>query len=231
VKKKVVDILSKKHLRIELYISFYNEYFIGGGRGSGIIDSFVIKDSENKPYIPASTIKGRIKYNFALLLNTFKNQLFCGFDNMDRGTKNKNCQCIICKWFGREGNKPGILYFNDLKLNDKSQSFQNDYSIRSGILIDRYTKNAMDKALFTIETSGMGGAHKFAGEIEGYVDSEDFKNYIPILYTAIAMIETLGGSQSRGLGWLSHECSIKVFENNNEIDAETIRNWGELLEV
>lgn len=223
--------MSKVHIELKLTLNFYNGMFIGGGKGSGLIDSFVIKDHKNRPYIPASTIKGRIRYNYALLLNSFpKLGEFCNF-NGKNDEKNHQCKCEVCTVFGGEGNNPGLLYFDDLKMDNDLEESKYLYSVRTGILVNRYNKQVKDEALFKFETSAIGEEQQFTGCIEGYLQDKDYKKQLLLIYTAIKMIKTLGGNQSRGLGWLGDRCSIKVIVNDKEIQEDVLKKWGEALEV
>lgn len=205
--------MSKKHIVINLDISFYNQCFIGGGKGGSNIDMYTLKDSEDKPYIPASTIKGRVRANFSMLLKTFyKNK--------------KDAEYIVTKWFGEGGNKPGKLYFDDLKMegNDLEKSYM--YDVRNGITVDRYRRCVRDRALYNIQTAGAGGNEHFQGQISGYVLEEDYEEFMPYLFTAVKMIKTIGGSQSRGIGWLSDDSVIELGEN-----GEDIEKWGVNCEI
>lgn len=223
--------MSKIKLKIELSLSFYNGVHIGGGKGSGFIDSLVLKDYKGNPYIPGSSLKGRIRYNYALLINSFSGiGTLCGFT----GASNKNvlsCNCDVCKLFGGRGNNPGMLYFQDLKLKDSNTNKNALYSVRTGIQIDRFSNVVKDKALFTLETSGISENNPFVGFIEGYIDEKDYKQQIILLYTAIKMIESLGGNQSRGFGWISNNSTVKIFVDDKLIDDSTLEKWGECIEI
>lgn len=221
-KKGRRESLSKKHLRLDLIFNFYNGMLIGGGKGGDLIDSFVLKDYDNKPYIPASTIKGRVRYNYTMLLNTFSDNE--SFHSLNAGKE-------VCKLFGGEGNSPGILYFEDLKLDKNSIKDKYLYDTRVGILINRYNRQVKDDAFFQYEISAIDEKQKFVGSIEGYMDEKDYKKQVVLLYTAIKMIQTLGGNQSRGVGWLGDNSAVKVFLDNKFIDENTLENWGENIEI
>ena len=196
-------------------MNFYNGMFIGGGKGTGLIDSFVLKDYNNKPYIPGSTVKGKVKHNYTMLVNSFLEER----------------DFHISQIFGQGGNSQGTLYFEDLKLQDNCISDKYLYDTRTGILVNRYNNQVKDQALFQYEVSGISEEQKFAGGIEGYIDKESYKKQIILLYTAIRMVETIGGNQSRGLGWLGEDCQVKIYLDNRYIDEDALRNWGDEVEV
>ena len=197
-------------------MNFYNGIFIGGGKGTGLIDSFVLKDYRNKPYIPGSTLKGRIRHNYTLLSNSFF--------QMDEGLD-------TCKLFGGSGNNPGILYFENLKLQDDSIGDKYLYNSRVGILINRCNKLARDQAFFQYETMAIDKGQKFIGNIEGYIEDRYYKKQIILLYASIKMIQTLGGSQSRGLGWLDDDCRAEIFLDDEAVSVNTLQKWGEEIGI
>ena len=76
--------MAKKKIRFEvevvtgLHIGGPSEYEVGG------IDNVVIKDPEGYPYIPGSSLKGKIRS----LLETYKEEgkyKFSGYKNVDSG--------------------------------------------------------------------------------------------------------------------------------------------------
>lgn len=215
--------MSKVHLNIKLKINFDNEFHIGGGKGNSSISSLVLKDINNKPYIPGSTVKGRLRYNIYQILN--------GYGKVDcTPFGEEGCQCLVCNLFGVPGNKQGQLIFNDLKLNDDTKEI-NYYSLKTGIRINRYLKVVKDEALFTIETTGKSGNLFFNGDIVGYLSKETYQKEISYIVMGLKLIKTLGSSQSRGLGWLGDQCQFNVYVDGQEINDNTLKEWGDLIEI
>ncbi len=227
--------MGKVHVSFKIKLGFYNDYFIGGGKGNGLIDSYVLKDHNKRPYIPASTIKGRTRYNASRLLNNLGGLSFCGFEESkneaQKNEDNQNCYCDICTLFGASGNKRGILNFDDLKLIEEQQDLGNYYSNRVGIQINRYLKIAEDRAIYNMETSGLSGNLWFEGSIDGYFQKDKYKKYVLLIYIAFKMINSLGGNQSRGLGWISEDSDMEIYVDNVMIEKETIVEWGESIEI
>lgn len=132
---------------------------------------------QGKPYIPASTVKGKIRNNF-YMINEFNH------------TEN-NCNCCMCRIFGKPGYSPSKIYIDDFVTEEEPQTF-----IRFGNAIDRYRKTARDNALFTEELSGNS---LFKGIIKVYFD-DDTVAYKEKLEMAIKMIDSIGNGRSRGHG-------------------------------
>jgi len=150
-----------------------------------IIDGFIDKSTvkyKGKPYIPASTIKGKIKNNFYMI--------------SDLNHQEEGCVCPMCKIFGEPGYSPSKIYIDDFVTEEEPLTL-----IRFGNAIDRYTKTAKDKALFTEELSGNS---LFKGTIKVYFD-DDTINYKEKLEMAIKMIDSIGNGKSRGRGHIEVE--------------------------
>lgn len=137
------------------------------------------------PYIPGSTIKGKIRSNFYKISD---------IDHVE-----SNCRCPMCLIFGGEGYSPSKIYIDDFRLDEDSNgelSHSRDFSIKYGNAINRYTKTAKDNALFVQEVANKA---KFVGQVSIYFDSETIK-YKDNLELAMNMIDSIGGGRSRGYG-------------------------------
>ena len=147
--------------------------------------AFTVRDAQNKSMIPGTTLKGVLKQSYALISNE---------EHLSSG----NCECKVCKLFGKGGYSPARIYIDDFKL--KSPEYQ---EIRSANAIDRHRKVCVEGALFTKEV--------VYGEYEGFVTAyvEDEKQ-IKELKAALCLIKSIGGSKSRGLG--NVEVAVKEVE-------------------
>lgn len=96
-----------------------------GNKSNGFIKNLTIKDSEGKPYIPGSTIKGLIRDNYRSICN-----------NSD-------------EIFGKEGYNPSKVIVEDLKL----KSSDSNTSVRFGNAIDRYRGVSKENALYSKEVA------------------------------------------------------------------------------
>ena len=170
--------MQKVEIRISLSLKFYNEYFTGGGKGTGHVQGYLLRDALGFPYIPASLLKGNVSHN-ARMISSF-------FPKADASLL-----------FGGAGVKKGILYFDDAVWKGTGNPYQfTDY--RTSVTISRYTKTNQQGLLHTIETAGDGGGMIFAGAIQGFLPN--YEENTALLVTSLQLLYALGGSRSRGLG-------------------------------
>lgn len=173
VKKKfslIIDLHSPMHIS-------------SGSTEQGYIDKFTVK-KDGKPYIPASSIKGKVRDNFYTVL---ANKL-----DSDQAKQ------ITEEIFGGEGFSPSNIMFEDLTTNST------DTGIRFGIAVDRYRQIAKDGALFNQETAEKT---QFMGNVTVYLSNKNEK-YQQELLSAFSMIEVIGAGKSQGLGF----CKVQVQE-------------------
>ncbi|OFI07059.1 RAMP superfamily protein [Clostridium acetireducens DSM 10703] len=160
-------------------LNFKSPFNINTGEGENdFINKYTVK-LRGKPYIPGSTIKGKIKSNF-YKISDFKHK-----DN------NESCNCPMCKLFGKSGNSPSKICVDNFETKEESK-----ISIKTSNSIDRFRKVSKDGALFTEEQCYN---KEFLGEVSIVFD-EETKIYKEELEMAIKMIDFIGGSKSRGSG-------------------------------
>ncbi len=151
---------------------------------------------EGKPIIPASTLKGKMRDNFASLI---ENSCKIGIDG------GKPCSCPVCLLFGSAGYQPSRVYVQNLEIKD----FNKEYlKIRTGTAVDRYLRVVRDQALFKTQVVDKG---IFTGEMEVYFNPVTIE-YESMIILSLKMIETIGGGKSRGLGFVDVE--VKSIEKS-----------------
>lgn len=182
---------------------------IGGSKSSldiGGLDSPVIKTPQGIPYIPGSSIKGKIR----TLLGIKEGSLKVETDSQ-----------ILIKMFGTsEKGKETIsrLIFRDAILNETE--FKNFFTDKGAILDTAYTEakyeNTIDRKSGTTKTGGLrqiervpAGA-KFNFEIVVNIFDEDKEDIIGKLKEGIDLLKDnyLGGSGSRGYGKVKIDYTI-----------------------
>lgn len=144
-----------------------------------------------KPFLPASTVKGKIRSNFKSLLA----DKCCD----DQQSAVKRCKCPACSIFGKSGYQPSKIYIQNLEYSSDKQLEL--FGIRSTVAIDRYRKVAQDGALAFTEVIDNG---LFEGNMEVYFTDESII-YEKYLMTAVNMIESIGKGKSRGWGFVDVE--------------------------
>lgn len=198
----------KSDVRVTVTLRFYNEYYTGGGKGAGIIQSYLLRDIHGRPYLPASLLKGCLRHNATRLQPFFP-----------------GAQGVVGALFGEPGISKAILYFENAPLRHYEDIAPvHLLEKRTGIAIRRQTRKALDKHLFTMETSGSAGAMEFQAEIQGYVPA--CERALPLLYASIRFLKTMGGGKSRGLGWLAEPPRCDITVDGKSIETSEIGQWA-----
>lgn len=220
--------MGKVKILIKLKVKFYNEYFTGGGKGTSVISEYMQKDILGLPYIAGTALKGKLRYWGVNIYQALSNQKCSMYYH-----SNKSCECMICKMFGSGDNKQGLLRFQNLSLKvaDSLDSREKQiFNYRPGIQINRYMNVVSDGALRSYETASNITDSYFHGEINGYLEESEYKKQLVILYLAFQMMETLGGFQSRGLGWIDKK-KMNIYINSKEITETELQLWGDKVEI
>jgi len=162
----------------------------------GGIDNPFIKDPvSNLPYIPGSSLKGKMRS----LLETETKEYMINYEN-NKEQINEN----ILKIFGG-GNEPTRLIFRDLKLKEiflqKFKEGKLQLEAKTEVKINRRTGKAAGTGPRTTER--IPPDTEFIGEIlVRYINEQDLKNTLKALKKAIDLLNNdyLGSSGSRGYG-------------------------------
>lgn len=188
-----------KKIEIEVLTGLH----IGAGNDAvqiGGVDSSVIKDPiTSLPYIPGSSLKGKIRClletegNYNPLDDTIN--LYFGPTSDYLRTKKDD---------KKYEQKPTRLIFRDLFLdeNDKQKFLTGEITteFKTEIVIDRAKGTAKDGGLRTIER--VPPSIKFVGEILIRYENGELANILKVLNEGIELLnkDYLGGSGSRGYG-------------------------------
>lgn len=203
----------KKHrIHLELEINCPTHLHSGSGGSSFTTDRLICRDNANRPYIPASTLKGIIRESCEKLSRTLKfkepsnphdknltnSQSFVPFDQM---------QSPVDRLFGTKY-EPGGLFFRDAILKKNDEYVQS--TIRHRVAIQRELHTAKDKALFSTEymfpatfTTCIDGWHDEIPMLEGYPPYA-----YALLIFSIYAVHHIGGDKSTGAGWLDNKICI-----------------------
>lgn len=187
--------MKKKNLKVTVEIK--TGIHIGSGNDKmqiGGVDSAVIKDPvSNLPYIPGSSIKGKIR----CLLETE--------DSNYKGEKDTLLnKCFGSKNANDENQSPTRIIFRDLFLIDadkeKINSGEINTEFKTEIVIDRETGTAKKGGLRTIERVPPGLT--FEGDIMIRYEDSELNDIEKVIKDGINLLNNdyLGGSGSRGYG-------------------------------
>jgi len=208
---------------------------IGSGRPEvelGEVDLPVLTDPEGRPYIPGSSLKGRVRTEAERIARQ-KGMDVCKPPNVKDmcGSLKRNPDdfCICCRIFGTAGN---VSVASKVKFRDAYPLSKVETLLeRTGIAIDRDKGTVATGALYTVQAVPAGV--KFGLEIvcENMSDDE-----IKLLKAALKSVEdsALGGSSSRGFGKVRitiSKVSVRTAgyylgeEGEQVLEGEELKRW------
>ncbi|MGB9672028.1 MAG: type III CRISPR-associated RAMP protein Csx7 [Candidatus Norongarragalinales archaeon] len=208
---------------------------IGSGKAEaeiGEVDLPVLTTPDGQPYIPGSSLKGRVRAEAERIAR--QNGLdVCkppDVKSMCGSTKKRiDDFCICCKIFGSAGDisLASKVKFRDAYPTTKVETFLE----RTGIAIDREKGTVARGALYTIQAVPAGT--KFNLEIVAENMSEDELN---LLKAALRSVQdsALGGSSTRGFGKVKfaienvRERTAGYYLGKDEekvVAGETLQRW------
>lgn len=225
----------ENRLIIEGEITALMPLHVGSGRPEVRIGEVisVVRNSEGTPYIPGSSLKGKIRTEVEKIekkLGKFvcdppETKEMCGSKTNDE-TK----LCVVCQVFGTAGNK--LSRASKVKFRDALAVGSPGKETRIGIALDRETGSVHEQALYKMEAIPAGTKFKF--EIVGENLSDD---ELKLLWEGMESVQDagLGGSSTRGLGKVKIEI-LKVRERSAEFykgqkdregifEGETLGDW------
>ncbi|MCX8151313.1 MAG: CRISPR-associated RAMP protein Csx7 [Candidatus Bathyarchaeota archaeon] len=225
----------EKRLILKGTIETVTPLHIGSGKSELDIeeaDMPVIKDDQDKPYIPGSSLKGKARFEAERILrkegysvcNPPDVKSMCGSLVSDPSKF-----CLACRIFGTAGR---VSVASKVKFRDAYPVGKVEQLIqRSGIAIDRQTGAVSSRALYSVEAVPAGVAFSFEVVAENLTDDE-----LRILCAALRSVEhsAIGGASSRGFGKVkinidtAVERSAKYYlgkENEKVYSGEDLKKW------
>ncbi|MBS7634484.1 CRISPR-associated RAMP protein [Candidatus Bathyarchaeota archaeon] len=191
----------EKRIIISGIIEAITPLHIGSGKPEveiGEVDLPILRDPRGQPYIPGSSLKGRVRTEAERIARKMGMDVCEPPDvkNMCGSRKSRvEDFCICCRIFGTAGNisLASKVKFRDAYPLERIESLLE----RAGIAIDRGTGAVARGALYTIEAVPAGA--KFSLEIVADNLSDD---ELKLLKAALKSVEdsALGGSSTRGFG-------------------------------
>jgi len=207
---------------------------VGSGKSEfeiGEVDMPILTTPEGQPYIPGSSLKGRVRAEAERIARQ-KGMVVCyppKVDNMCGSKGNINALCICCRIFGTAGNVSvaSKVKFRDAYPLDTVGALLE----RTGIAIDRETGTVAKGAFYTIQAVPAGA--RFGLEIVAENLSED---ELKLLKAALKSVEdsALGGSSSRGFGKVRitiSKVSVRTAgyylgeEGEQVLEGEALKRW------
>ncbi|MCX8153584.1 MAG: CRISPR-associated RAMP protein Csx7 [Candidatus Bathyarchaeota archaeon] len=192
----------EKRLILKGTIETLTPLHIGSGKSELDIEEAdlpVLKDVNDQPYIPGSTLKGRTRVEAERILrkegypvcNPPDVKSMCGSTASEPGKF-----CLACRIFGTAGKNYSVA--SKVKFRDAYPLSKVEQLIqRSGIAIDRQTGAVSSRALYSVEAVPAGVKFGFELVAENLTDEE-----LRVLWAALRSVEhsAIGGGSSRGFG-------------------------------
>lgn len=221
-------------VRIQVTLRMTNAFNIGTGALAGSpADKPLLRERRGFPYIPGSTLKGRLRHACEALARTLGEKVcdspvaewMCP-DNAEVGIGQL---CPACRLFGAPWHA-SPLRFSDLTLISPVKSGGEAKRVRTdlrhGVSLSRQRRVAEEDLLYTTEIFLPGGQVAFAGWITGDIPEQD----LPLLLGGLASLYALGGRKTGGLGWMTVEAKLftdsaekplRILKEGRWQDAET----------
>jgi CRISPR-associated protein Csm3 len=207
--------------KFEVELIFSTPPNIGsGGQEGALADRGFIKARDGWPYIPATTLKGRLRHAVERVARGLGEQV-C--DTHHKMCRERTEACPVCRVFGSPW-LPGPLRFTDLTLSGPSILVEQrknqqhpQYARRYGVGINRRRRVAGDHLLYTTELFKPGVEVTFSGTLHGSINTED----TAWLVAGFNMLPHMGSAKSTGLGWLTAE--VTVYQNGQTVKVDTLR--------
>jgi CRISPR/Cas system CSM-associated protein Csm3 (group 7 of RAMP superfamily) len=180
-----------------------------GGSAGTFADKTIVRDGYQRPIIPGSQLKGKLRHAAEALVRSLDFQnLPDGFDDPGMGKDGPNN--VITALFGSVEHRSPLV-FADLVgvVGDpadldtlRNQPEQQRSLIRPSVALNRRRRVAEDARLLFQETSLAGTRFYSERAITGRVPHE---HYAALLWAALLLTTRWGGASSRGLGWMTIE--------------------------
>jgi CRISPR/Cas system CSM-associated protein Csm3 (group 7 of RAMP superfamily) len=224
-------------VRLELAITALTPMCVGAsGSAGGLADKALQRDAWNRPVIPGSQLKGRVRHSCERIAAALGIPIcaapveatMCPHgpaaisrtsrEELHRLRAGANApQCVICAIFG-SAMYPSPLRFGDLAATPPASTFPpvRPYAVeerlRPGVGIDRRRGAALENVLYLTETTD--GGVVFRGKIRGRwlaTPRQEVEPLIGLLIAGLTMTTRWGGGSSRGLGWAEVELQAIAF--------------------
>lgn len=243
----------KIQLKGRVFITFDIKAVTGlhiGGTDAGVeiggVDKTVIRDKlTNRPYIPGSSLKGKMRS----LLEKYHNKPINfpknkpAFHVCQSAEEYKDCE--VCQVFGVSGEQdfatPTRLVVRDIFLSEQSakelEEAQTDLpytEVKTEVSIDRVTSAANPRQMERVPAGAVFGQGEMVYSLyegEGCSAQEDLKR-LDVLLEAMRLLEDdyLGGLGSRGSGKVTFTNIRVSFRKNPLQDRQKIRSFDTLAE-
>ena len=210
--------MTERELRYVLKFRTPVAVFTGLGI-AGLLDRTVVRDSNKKPYIPGSTVKGRLRFFAERVLRSKPDENTQNFSVHEDGKphcKTLDSACTLCRLFGNPAltslisvsqawpSQEWAERFADAVRENANPVIHPDADIRPGIAISRQRRTALTDHLFQDETLPI---IEFQGQL--YLDARISQQEENFLVVIGQLVDSLGSRKAIGRGRLTQGILIE----------------------
>lgn len=210
-----------------------------GGAGTGLeiggVDNIVVRNPlSNEPYIPGSSVKGKLRSLMDRELGTELNRPVRRGRSPVRihecNDETQYSQCVVCRLFGVAGERefamPSRVYVRDIHLTQQSreqlEQVRTDLpltEVKWEAAIDRITSAAVPRPMERVPAGAVFGPFEFVFNV--YEDRDVAELFPPFLH-ALALLEDdyLGGQGTRGSGKIAFKNMSVVLKSRRYYAGE-----------
>lgn len=212
---------------IEVRVRFAAPFNVGtGALGDALTNKPTLKDDQQRPLIPGSAFKGRLRHTSERLLRALQDSDAAACHAPDPASTCPldphwlNDYCPICRIFGSP-RRPSPLMFSDLRWMAGGQEAA-PTRIRTGVSIRRNRRVAEPQRLYDLEAVDATADLTYTGAINGHVNDADAQALLALLVVSLRELQTLGGGRGSGLGRCEVEATLRI--NRRPVDEDWVRN-------
>lgn len=182
-------------VRLALSAQFETPVNIGGYGAPTFVDRPFRRDGDGWPFIPASSLKGRLRHECERLARALGHRV-C--DGPSPRQMCRDAECVICGIFGSPWIQ-GRIYPADLLLERSPELGETapPAAIRYNVSLSRRRRVAEDGRLFTTEVFLPGIPLTFRGDWEAELTLHE----LALVEAGFGAITALGRAKTGGLGW------------------------------
>lgn len=232
-------------LKGRVFITFDIETATGlhiGGSDTGIeiggVDKTVVRDKlTNRPYIPGSSLRGKMRSLLEKYHGLSQNQRIGEGSIHSCDDKHDYADCAVCRTFGVPGERdfatPTRLVVRDVLLTDESAQALEETArtdlpyteVKTEVSIDRVTSAANPRQMERVPAGSVFGPAELVYSIydgDGCDAQQDIKN-LKTVFEGLRLLEDdyLGGLGSRGSGKVIFK-NIEVTVKKDPLEAATL---------
>lgn len=204
-------------VQIDLTIVVETALSVGGsGALGGISGKGLLRDAWDRPLLPGSQVKGRVRHACEALARTlYPDQPICQGPRPQStcpqvteviADQPQQRRCLICEIFGSTF-WPSPLHFHNLVYDpefalpaQRTQRFTLPQELRPGIGLERRRRTVQDRLLFFTETT-LPGSYPAFGAVSAITGRLPSQRHVALLTAGLLLCNRWGAAKSRGLGW------------------------------